>query len=455
MYPKPDSCHGCPLYGDGKGFVPDTLNEQAEVMVMAQNPGEDEELGRRVTGYQYGQATYEETTPRPLIGKTGYAWETQYLPSSGRDRQEVSCGNVLKCRYKHHNDLPPLASPIVKQALQHCKTAHFKLPPKTKLIVAMGEYALFSLTGESNVSAWRGYMLPGPAAPSNLYRDVPVLAVNHTAAIFRAPSLAMLARADWAKVSRILGGTWPKPFPKMYTQPNKIWPAEFAFDTEYIPKTGQLIRYSIASRDITNGDMLVHVVERDDCETPMVIQRPHIIMQNALADMGHFQRLSSLPREDFDIEDIMHLHSVLWAGFPHDLNTMASIYSAYNRWKHLDSTNPLIYSGMDAVGTLEIWERLLAEAKRDPQSRYVYHEIQLKLVDVILASAQFRGIKVNQLKAYGYMQHYQHEVQALLAEAQGTVGWPINVGSNEQTARQLYEIERIQDKVFKPRVPRL
>ena len=31
-------CMGCPYWGDGKGFVPDLINDQAPVFIVAQNP---------------------------------------------------------------------------------------------------------------------------------------------------------------------------------------------------------------------------------------------------------------------------------------------------------------------------------------------------------------------------------------------------------------------------------
>ena len=43
MLPKPPACVGCPLYQTGQGFVPDENIEGAQVYVLAQNPGEQEE----------------------------------------------------------------------------------------------------------------------------------------------------------------------------------------------------------------------------------------------------------------------------------------------------------------------------------------------------------------------------------------------------------------------------
>ena len=84
MLPKPQGCQSCPLYGDGLGFVPDKLNDQAEVFIYGQNPGKDEEEGRMWDGQ-----SYEACDPQPFTGKTGYELN-RLLPVGGLDRPMLS-----------------------------------------------------------------------------------------------------------------------------------------------------------------------------------------------------------------------------------------------------------------------------------------------------------------------------------------------------------------------------
>ena len=82
MLPKPPSCIGCPLYGDGLGYVPDELVPGATTLVLMQNPGEE-----------------EEARGRPAVGKSGQAMDEKLLPRAGLTRGvNVSVANVLKCR---------------------------------------------------------------------------------------------------------------------------------------------------------------------------------------------------------------------------------------------------------------------------------------------------------------------------------------------------------------------
>lgn len=159
MLRKPQECEGCPLYGDGLGFVPDEIVEGAATLVLMQNPGEDEE--------QQG---------RPAVGKTGQMMNQKFLSRAGLVRGEtVSVCNVLKCRalepakngprrigdqrYKGTNKLKP-GKPL-NAAIQHCMAAHFRVPESVDLIVAQGALAVRALGLGVNVTTWRGYLAPG------------------------------------------------------------------------------------------------------------------------------------------------------------------------------------------------------------------------------------------------------------------------------------------------------
>lgn len=163
MLPKPSACQGCPLYGDGKGFVPDERYD-APVTILAQNPGADEERGQRVTGYSGRVALYEpnQRGPAPLIGKTGYDMERTYFPIAKLERGKVSICNVLKCRVqipRRTNDLP--TGKVLDAALDHCTSAHLRIPPSTRLVVAMGALAWRAMGGPGTITDWRGYLKPG------------------------------------------------------------------------------------------------------------------------------------------------------------------------------------------------------------------------------------------------------------------------------------------------------
>jgi uracil-DNA glycosylase len=162
---KPESCKGCPLYQDGKGFVPDRIVDGTEVLILAQNPGAHEESGEQVVGHTYvGRKRVPVVQPNPdgpapLIGQTGHDMTTEYLPLTGLSREAVSTANVLKCRLivngKRTNDLP--TGRTLTDAVDHCTRAHLKIPPTIRFVVAMGALATKFTGCPGSVSSWRGF----------------------------------------------------------------------------------------------------------------------------------------------------------------------------------------------------------------------------------------------------------------------------------------------------------
>ena len=161
MDPKPDGCRGCPLYGDGWGFVPDLIPPSPAVVIVGQNPGANEEDGRRIVGYDRGFPNTEPCPPQPLIGLTGYMLRRDYLPLTGLTGATIGYANILKCRWqrgeKHTNDSPPAA--VLTAAVAHCTTNHLSLPVGVP-VIAMGALAWTTLGGPGTITDWRGYAAP-------------------------------------------------------------------------------------------------------------------------------------------------------------------------------------------------------------------------------------------------------------------------------------------------------
>jgi uracil-DNA glycosylase family 4 len=424
------------MYQDGLGYVGDELRENAPLMIVGQNPGDEEEA--------HGQ---------PFIGKTGADQDKTYLPKTGLSREDCSLTNAIRCRWRGHgNDLPPVDSRLFRDALGHCTRAHARIPSGTKLILATGGYAGVATTGEKvggdPTDSWRGYLVPHISSKETgrHFHDIwvpgsqslPVLLTQHTAYLYRNPEWTPVVLRDWSKVGRYLKGTWPKACPKLTYQAPAIMPHTFAFDTEFDGPT--LHRWSAATR---RQDKTPHVwvVEATPKGTGSVVQPGStLITQNALADIGFLGKVFTLQGES-TVEDTMLAHAVLFSDLPHSLNFLGSLYSSMNRWKHLgySGSNPQLYAGADAWGTWEVWESLLAEFRQDPTSWTVYKDYTLPLVPIIYKAEQ-AGMRVNKSRLA--------EVQGQLAQVrtdarllgQASVGWPLNLGSPAQVGDYLYRI---------------
>jgi uracil-DNA glycosylase family 4 len=476
---KPPACLGCPLYGDGRGFVPDELREGegAAVFIVGQNPDAD-----------------EEAQGKPFVGKT----MEKYLRDAGLTRDDVSVGHALRCRWRGTNDLPPINQTLAKDVLRHCWQAHGRIPEGTRLIVAQGDYAAVTLTGGTvtdgdKSTGWRGYLRPYVASSHDGFneswvpgpRDLPVLLTVHLARLFREPWYTLPTRLDWAKIPRILSGKWPRKPPKFNLTPPEVWPSAFAFDTEFwheegsAPTSARLIRWSASWG---TGDGETCVVEAGTGQPRTVDgRRPRVMTQYAPADVHHLARLTGttwktlateqretvqsvldqqgnggVPRpvdsqakgsvwDQFLIEDTVWKHAVLWSDHPHDLNYLGSLYSSFNRWKHLSDRDPILYSALDAIGLLEVDRALERELQADMASRRVWDTIDRPALGEFV-TAQYRGLRVNLERVREVVTQLSTQANEAALRAQAICGWPINLGSNPQVGHRLYAIEGLRPK---------
>jgi uracil-DNA glycosylase family 4 len=435
---KPSACIGCPFYGDGKGFVPDELRENAPVAIYAQNPGADEE-------YQ----------GKPMVGKTGQSMERTYFPRAGLTREGVSILNTFRCRYNHSNDLPAINLKLTQEALVKCTQAHTKIPSGTKLIVSQGDYASLATTGDPSSTSWRGWMVPylGSGEYGKHLKTIwtpgenslPVLVTVHLARLFREPEMVLPTLADWKKVQRYFLGTWPKKLPAINAAQPGVFPSEFAFDTEFVtggPDEGTMTRYSMSD------GQTVWCVEAEDASTPVMPEgKVRVITQNAAADLDHLRHMMGLSVgevwEKCTFEDTMLAHSVLYSDMPHDLDFLGSLYAPTNRWKHLFKSSPREYSAGDGWNTWWVWRAMVGEFNADPRSKQVYETYVRPLTRIIMRAEQ-KGIRTYQPRVKVADAQLRNRVELATLQAQAASGWKINLGSNPQVGHHLFEVEGIQ-----------
>lgn len=459
MILKPSSCIGCPFHRYGEYFTPDIVVPGSEVFFLAQNPGPDEQAGHKLvkrTWHGYGEHSdeYQQVQPQPLIGATGQLFDHKFLPKTGLNRSEISVGNAIRCRPGASlglkaDGLPSITTAMrlesskadIVQALRHCRDAHFHPPSSTKLIVTMGRYAMFQLTGIQNeeseygkkqgvMESWRGYGIDHPSDWSQWYtvdtsmyhpltNDKRVFFTMHIAALFQGENKKFMhaTLSDFNKIGLLLDGKWPLSLPKWSSIPPTTWPSYAAFDTEYIPDDNQLIRWSLC--DTENN--LYCVESGGDSDSYIDINpRSTVVIQNALADISHLNSL--VDTSTVKIEDMMLADSVLWTGEPHSLNFIASKHGAFNRYKHLSKDSPQLYSALDAYEPMHIWRtHYLPEFTRDNQSWRVYKKYRLPLIDII-NKAQLTGAKVDTNRLIEVQLILQQRIQRYVQRAREITG---------------------------------
>lgn len=333
-------------------------------MIIGQNPGAD-----------------EVREGRPYVGKTGQVMEREYFPAAQLLRGEnVSIGNTLRCRWRGTNEMPQ--GDILRQAVAHCTRAHLRIPPATKLIVAQGAHAWRALGNETAITDWRGFLSPiGYSAHTvRAGSNIPVLGVLHLADLFRNPIMRLPSLRDWSKIPQILAGAWPKPVPSRW-----IWDGQdeiglqqayealgrhsyVVIDTEYSPNY-RIWLMALSGPHAANG--LQWFVGTQGFEAwrrhlHTLVRTTTTVFQNVIADIRSLRTTFGIADTDyFAYEDIMLAHAVLWSELPHTLEFIASLYSPYNKLKHLAAPNPALYNWGDVIDTDAAWGVIKTELEKD------------------------------------------------------------------------------------------
>jgi uracil-DNA glycosylase len=433
-------------------MCPDDHKPSARVRVVAQNPGESEINGRRFVRWYKGEEgtgeVWEAANPSPLIGKTGWELDHQFLPLANLKRDEVECCNVVRCRLDNSNDLPPLTTKMAREMVTHCQRAYWKEPRGGQTLVALGAYALWALTQEyegddedadssdddlrasKSIDGWRGWLLP--YLPQHVERtvNVQVFATYHPSFYYRAHWLKPVGKMDFARLGRVLKGTWPEEFPTIQQDIPSTRQGIMSFDTEYNPWTKELHRYSVAWRGADDSPTIKVIEARD-----MIMPCPQsfiLVMQNAEADWPYIN--SVMGEIPLHWEDTMLAHSLLYGTLRHSLDFMGSCYARHNRWKHLQQSDPLTYSGMDALATYDIWHQLRRELERDLLSKDLYENELKPLLPHVMARPH---VRLNAMHIANAAQALKKEQEEIESRGQVAAGWPLSVSSPDQVSRWL------------------
>ena len=290
-----------------------------------------------------------------------------------------------------------------------------------------------------------------------------VLATLHIADLYREPRMRIPTMMDWAKIPRILAGTWPEPVPaRIVVRSGDAVALDAALalmdsfqgsyaviDTEYNRETKFLLLLGIGLSNGSNGSDLVgcqiewhHLSwwhkQQVARRVKTLVRGFPVVFQNLLADMPVLeQAMEIVPEEYKRVDDLMLAHAVLWSEWPHDLEFLASLYGHYPKMKHLAEDDPLMYNWGDVLETASAWEAVSKELAADPASKAIYEGQSLPIARSLLASKK-RGIRVNRPR----VEQASGENLALVADAErlarAWVGWPLNLGSNPHVSLALY-----------------
>jgi DNA polymerase len=164
------ACTRCELHQSRSQTVFGTGNRQADVLIIGEAPGQE-----------------EDARGEPFVGRAGQLLDAMLL-AIGLQREQVYIANILKCRPPQNRD--PRAEEII-----HCEGyLHRQIELlQPKVIFALGKIAAQSLLAcDSTVSAMR--------AEQHEYRGIPLLVSYHPAYLLRKPTEK---RKSWHDLLRL------------------------------------------------------------------------------------------------------------------------------------------------------------------------------------------------------------------------------------------------------------
>ncbi len=174
FYHEIKGCMKCALGATRTHFVFGVGSAQADLMLIGEAPGRDEDL-----------------KGIPFVGRAGQLL-TLMLQSINLKRDEVFIANVLKCRPPNNRDPQP-------DEIEKCEPYLLKqiemISPK--LIVTLGRFASASLLRTKSA-------LGTLREEVHNYNQVPLLVTYHPAALLRNPQLKKRAWEDLKKISDFL-----------------------------------------------------------------------------------------------------------------------------------------------------------------------------------------------------------------------------------------------------------
>jgi len=169
------SCHKCPLARGRRKAVPGEGPERAEIFLVGEAPGREEDLAGR-----------------PFVGRAGSILD-RCLDEAGIDRSEIFITSVVKCR-------PPDNRRPTKKEMEACRPyLEFQIElTRPKVVCLMGNVATRAVLNLEGVTSLRG----------RVFREI-YLVTFHPAAVLRNGNLKEAFISDLLAAKDKADGRWP------------------------------------------------------------------------------------------------------------------------------------------------------------------------------------------------------------------------------------------------------
>lgn len=399
---KPNTCAGCSLYGDGKGF--------------SRNEGSGAN-GILIVGEALGHNEKQDGLPFRPYAQSGSLLE-RALKRCGLSRDQFHISNIVRCQPPHDH----LAGAHYEfDAIQNCRQYLNETLRvfKARVILALGGTAARELTGfdgtKQGVSFIRGYAIPSSIPEAN---GAPVVSTFHPSFLRQGkPTYFGVLTHDLMKAVSIAKNGLPTPIATNYQTRPSLDDA-LAFEHRCRSEQSRWLTYDIEtpnsaemsederdeerSYEIQQIQFSLGVGEGiafpaqpeflDVARRIMAMEHPKAGFYNHLFDDGRL-RANGFTFGGPPPHDLYEMWHHMQPDLPANLQFVASFYGMDSPWKHLYGVDLALYGCADVDAPHRILALLPDQLRKrglwDGYERLVYR------VRPILDRMSERGIPIN------------------------------------------------------------
>lgn len=444
----------------------------ARIMIVGEAPGEE-----------------EARTGNPFEGYSGQEL-TRMLAEAGISRSTCFITNVVRVR-PPGNDIGAFIAEKKKDVTPDHRFLRDKrvLPPvvdgmamlereialcQPNVIIALGNVALWALTGNWGITSWRGSLLECDLSLGLPYKPK-VVPTYHPAAVLRQwswrriavqdfrrarvasrarelirPDYRFIIRPDFATVNSVLD--------QLLYQLNSDWnpPAPLRLSCDIETRAGHIACIGIAWSKTEALCIPLMCIERSEgywtaeeeslimWKLSLILMHKNILVigQNFIYDAQYLDRHNLIRPQN--VRDTMIAHHSMFSNMPKGLDFLSSMYCEFHaywkdegkKWDGLDEDRYWKYNCTDAVTTFEVDE--VEQGVVDQLGVRAVHDFQQSLFQPVLRT-MIRGVRCDHSRRASMTMEMMDRIAQLQTEINAQVGYELNPRSPLQMRQLFYE----------------
>jgi len=385
---------------------------------------------------------------QPFIGFSGKLL-TELLRDVGIRREDCRIGNVSRVR-PAENKFKNLPEDLVASETQHLLEDIKKTSPR--VILCLGNEPFSVLTGERDISKWRGSVL------WNSTYNCKVIPTYHPAFALRTWEVVPLMRFDLKRTEKELSTPNLSRIPRQWVVVNSISQLTLfletakkkgtvAFDLETTRGNIQVLCLAISYDSsfafcipITKGldpywsedeEIIIWKLLAEFFGDASIKKVAH----NSSFDRGVLQHKMQIPVRGM-LMDTMNAFHLVYPELPKALDVVSSIYTDQPYYKHLSRSDLWQYNCLDAMVCFEAY-KVLEEEMKEWGVRDFYDSKIMPLEDILL-ELQLRGVKINLSLRDRVRLEEEVSLEEAMYNLEKLTGFEVNIASPKQLAVLLY-----------------